>query len=108
MHYFCPCAPVNMNGGPSKGIQSQSALQHMKGPPHPRTHINISQVQDPCPQLINGPITKHRTILTGDPLIHHPLHPIRIGDRKSTRLNSSHVAISYAVFCLKNKKMKTE
>src|SRR5690625_3672912 len=25
-------------------------------------------------------------------------------DRKSTRLNSSHVAISYAVFCLKNKK----
>src|SRR5690625_7087246 len=27
------------------------------------------------------------------------------GDRKSTRLNSSHVAISYAVFCLKKKKM---
>src|SRR5690625_7034870 len=26
-----------------------------------------------------------------------------LGDRKSTRLNSSHVAISYAVFCLKNK-----
>src|SRR5690625_6158304 len=29
-------------------------------------------------------------------------------DRKSTRLNSSHVAISYAVFCLKKKKTKTE
>src|SRR5690625_7044671 len=28
-------------------------------------------------------------------------------DRKSTRLNSSHVAISYAVFCLKKKKTKT-
>src|SRR5437870_7488847 len=28
------------------------------------------------------------------------------GDRKSTRLNSSHVAISYAVFCLKKKKIK--
>src|SRR3989442_9732570 len=27
------------------------------------------------------------------------------GDRKSTRLNSSHVRISYAVFCLKKKKM---
>src|SRR5699024_11838627 len=26
-------------------------------------------------------------------------------DRKSTRLNSSHVSISYAVFCLKKKKM---
>src|SRR5690625_6274036 len=29
-------------------------------------------------------------------------------DRKSTRLNSSHVAISYAVFCLKKKKKKQE
>src|SRR5207253_10235235 len=28
---------------------------------------------------------------------------INRGDRKSTRLNSSHVAISYAVFCLKKK-----
>src|SRR5437870_8289856 len=28
-------------------------------------------------------------------------------DRKSTRLNSSHVAISYAVFCLKKKKKNT-
>src|SRR5207249_6203627 len=30
------------------------------------------------------------------------------GDRKSTRLNSSHVSISYAVFCLKKKKKKTK
>src|SRR5690349_23736216 len=30
-----------------------------------------------------------------------------IGDRKSTRLNSSHVEISYAVFCLKKKKSKS-
>src|SRR5699024_11271537 len=30
----------------------------------------------------------------------------RIADRKSTRLNSSHVSISYAVFCLKKKKTK--
>src|SRR5690625_3140952 len=29
-------------------------------------------------------------------------------DRKSTRLNSSHVAISYAVFCLKQKKNKVQ
>src|SRR5439155_18938533 len=34
-----------------------------------------------------------------------PLHrvPHAAKDRKSTRLNSSHVAISYAVFCLKKK-----
>src|SRR5688572_31398160 len=30
--------------------------------------------------------------------------PCRTGDRKSTRLNSSHSQISYAVFCLKKKK----
>src|SRR5690349_23716331 len=30
----------------------------------------------------------------------------KIRDRKSTRLNSSHVEISYAVFCLKKKKIK--
>src|SRR5207249_11773441 len=29
-------------------------------------------------------------------------------DRKSTRLNSSHVSISYAVFCLKKKKKKQQ
>src|SRR5438876_6839302 len=33
----------------------------------------------------------------------------RVGeDRKSTRLNSSHPSISYAVFCLKKKKIKRE
>src|SRR5207249_7056046 len=32
----------------------------------------------------------------------------RAGDRKSTRLNSSHVSISYAVFCLKKKKNQNE
>src|SRR6266567_5030944 len=30
-----------------------------------------------------------------------------LGDRKSTRLNSSHSQISYAVFCLKKKKKKS-
>src|SRR2546426_6442567 len=30
------------------------------------------------------------------------------GDRKSTRLNSSHLVISYAVFCLKKKKNEEE
>src|SRR2546429_3340042 len=33
--------------------------------------------------------------------------PLFGGDRKSTRLNSSHGYISYAVFCLKKKKMTT-
>src|SRR3712207_7323085 len=32
---------------------------------------------------------------------------VHLGDRKSTRLNSSHANISYAVFCLKKKKTHT-
>src|SRR5690625_6226239 len=43
--------------------------------------------------------------------IHYRLHLIQgwllsVIDRKSTRLNSSHVAISYAVFCLKKKRIR--
>src|SRR5204862_5041649 len=41
---------------------------------------------------------------TDDPEIRVALVGHGIGDRKSTRLNSSHVEISYAVFCLKKKK----
>src|SRR5690606_40196979 len=39
-----------------------------------------------------------------DPDVHRAL--TEQADRKSTRLNSSHVKISYAVFCLKKKKRK--
>src|SRR3989475_8460553 len=37
-----------------------------------------------------------------------PIAPGTGGDRKSTRLNSSHSQISYAVFCLKKKKQNTK
>src|SRR5207249_9154327 len=37
----------------------------------------------------------------GDQVLDEP----EVADRKSTRLNSSHVSISYAVFCLKKKKL---
>ena len=34
--------------------------------------------------------------------------PLSLADRKSTRLNSSHITISYAVFCLKKKNIYTQ
>src|SRR5690554_7159441 len=40
------------------------------------------------------------------PKTHNPSPRLVRKDRKSTRLNSSHVRISYAVFCLKKKKKK--
>src|SRR5690625_6552762 len=42
--------------------------------------------------------------LTKSYLVYLPILLLSL-DRKSTRLNSSHVAISYAVFCLKKKRM---
>src|SRR5690606_41946817 len=52
----------------------------------------------------NWPVPVQRLILVGHSmgglLIRSACH---YGDRKSTRLNSSHVKISYAVFCLKKK-----
>src|SRR5258708_29298965 len=52
---------------------------------------------------------KNMTRATLETEAHHELaeHQARLpGDRKSTRLNSSHQIISYAVFCLKKKKKK--
>src|SRR3712207_6887890 len=46
-------------------------------------------------------------VLGRDPLGQPPLDGDRHLDRKSTRLNSSHANISYAVFCLKKKKQHT-
>src|SRR5436190_15875564 len=52
-----------------------------------------------CPA---DPDQKHLRLLK----CHLPLLLVTL-DRKSTRLNSSHTVISYAVFCLKKKKKKT-
>src|SRR5574339_162723 len=51
-------------------------------------------------------LVRNRTL--GPPLENNPeIPPSSREDRKSTRLNSSHQAISYAVFCLKKKKNET-
>src|SRR5437868_12773438 len=49
-------------------------------------------------------LTKWGSNGTGDGQFNGPQG--ELADRKSTRLNSSHVSISYAVFCLKKKKKK--
>src|SRR3712207_7924788 len=69
--------------------------------------------EDAQPQvrvLVGGTVVtaaRFRPQPAGGRLEHHP-HRRRNGleDRKSTRLNSSHANISYAVFCLKKKKHK--
>src|SRR5438034_5938215 len=59
------------------------------------------------------PLTITNRAPRGRHVLRHPLAVgVRVGfveiDRKSTRLNSSHTVISYAVFCLKKKKKKTK
>src|SRR3712207_8759871 len=46
-------------------------------------------------------------LLEQDVVVHRETDGGREEDRKSTRLNSSHANISYAVFCLKKKKQDT-
>src|SRR5699024_11397624 len=58
-----------------------------------------SQIATNHPAL-SPAINKFDSIINTNPKI----KPIFTIDRKSTRLNSSHVSISYAVFCLKKKK----
>src|SRR3712207_8202615 len=58
--------------------------------------VHVSQARGP------GALSTHNWVGQGT-----PLHATSSGkDRKSTRLNSSHANISYAVFCLKKKKKK--
>src|SRR5205814_5874099 len=54
--------------------------------------------------LVPGRPYKKSATVVGDVLGKY--HPHGDIDRKSTRLNSSHLGISYAVFCLKKKKHK--
>src|SRR5260221_9139691 len=61
----------------------ESLLRWRTPPPSPQRAVRCSSD------------SRRRTALCGDG-----------GDRKSTRLNSSHTVISYAVFCLKKKKAK--
>src|SRR5437868_9931616 len=60
----------------------------------------------PYTTLFRSPSGRQPGHVAGDQLCRvHQLGVLR-PDRKSTRLNSSHVSISYAVFCLKKKKKK--
>src|SRR5436309_12515714 len=75
----------------------------------PYTTLFRSRVDSAAPggrsgALAIGPGSRGLTTMTA--VVAASLHQLSQLDRKSTRLNSSHVKISYAVFCLKKKKKK--
>src|SRR6266571_7940204 len=57
-------------------------------------------------ELVDADRCGHATPVLRAPRLVHPARADSSIDRKSTRLNSSHMSISYAVFCLKKKKKK--
>src|SRR5947199_3275037 len=61
----------------------------------------------PISPAVAGGADAGRNCVQGQPGSPPPATPVALernsGDRKSTRLNSSHLGISYAVFCLKKK-----
>src|SRR5438067_11639226 len=58
----------------------------------------------PTSSCLRGQLDRHADLF--DAVEYNAMFTSSLKDRKSTRLNSSHVSISYAVFCLKKKKKK--
>src|SRR5205814_6028688 len=80
-------AEVRLNGYPDRVFTARVARLSGRVDPQARTVTARLVLLDPDENLRLG--------LYGT---------ARVSDRKSTRLNSSHLGISYAVFCLKKKK----
>src|SRR5690625_5473884 len=77
-----------------------------------KTELSLNLAKDLNGEIISGDsmqvykeldIGTDKVTLKEREMVNHHLIDIMEIDRKSTRLNSSHVAISYAVFCLKKK-----
>src|SRR5256885_7774966 len=98
------CLPAQ----PAKKRTSAGTAQRM---PVPKSPVRSRRATDfmNCPLFRRGmpsmPQVFSRHLLENNgALPGHALGSARAVDRKSTRLNSSHLVISYAVFCLKKKK----
>src|SRR5947199_4395897 len=107
--YICTCTPddfrVNINAGRACPDRSKSAER------------NLADWE----KMLNGGLGEGEAVLRVKTDLAHPnpavrdwpalriIDPVKYPhprDRKSTRLNSSHLGISYAVFCLKKKNLK--
>src|SRR2546426_7159643 len=74
----------------------RGGARHRQGFARERDVVDPEEARPPLPGERAGDGRRPVAVLHGPPR----------GDRKSTRLNSSHLVISYAVFCLKKKKKK--
>src|SRR2546430_9391563 len=75
----------------------------IRRPPRSTLFPYTTLFRSPSTSLASPPSVSPKTPSCGGSELGEP-RPSSAGDRKSTRLNSSHSQISYAVFCLKKKK----
>src|SRR5690606_39317743 len=81
---------------------TQPAAQCHRGQSGNPPGQSLADLADAEPGRAPGASGSHRPGAgTGPRTTGQPVHAVLHQDRKSTRLNSSHVKISYAVFCLK-------
>src|SRR5438874_6126908 len=89
---------------------SMSVSSRKVAAPRGWTFFSTSRTENFTSALVKGwpswnvtPFCSVKVMVLPSGLTFHDCASPGVGDRKSTRLNSSHVEISYAVFCLKKK-----
>src|SRR5687768_17847319 len=86
-------------------FRSNGAFVSLLDPPAELAALAQSCVNTHAFPVLAGP-PGSRDVMLSSPIILYDYPAVAPEDRKSTRLNSSHGYISYAVFCLKKKKTK--
>src|SRR5690625_5868097 len=81
------------DAGDAVDTRAQHVAARLDGP-HPTHVVMLAGAVATGEPGVVGDVDEHGSAIA---------HQVGAQDRKSTRLNSSHVAISYAVFCLKKK-----
>src|SRR5450830_1983587 len=84
-----------MSGGRRSGIERTAKSAPLAAAFETRAAVNVDAPARPSPPNTRSTMKSDGHLISKD-----------VRTRKSTRLNSSHVSISYAVFCLKKKKKK--
>src|SRR5699024_11348892 len=83
-------------------FRSRTELEVLLAEPSGHVSVYLGVAQGPRVQLATDLIA--RTATGAEMTAAQRMYGLVHSDRKSTRLNSSHVSISYAVFCLKKKR----
>src|SRR5207253_9217104 len=103
--FYCSRPHPTLHSFPTR---RSSDLEHGLAEPHDDLHVVLDE-QDglaAVAELTDGleEVVEEGPVHARGGLVEEDERRVPHQDRKSTRLNSSHVAISYAVFCLKKKK----